>query len=957
MGNSRRNIKTAGFIFLMLIFNLLLVSEMAAQPAGGGWAKNVSLLKKGFPERSGESSDVWGWRDSQTGKDYALVTINGNLSIVETTDPANPHEVAYIVGTTDGIDERSLGVPDVEVYESGGNAYAYLARNVLETPYTVLIINLRQAVTQTGVFKININSWSGSILTGLIPAIPDTIRRCHTLTIAGGILYICPAVAVPHLQTSGKSYFDVWDLRVRPANPSPSLDHIGKYQAVYSTTTAAERRGVHEMFVKSTGANTARVYAAALTDGLQVFDLSYSNAGGQWAISTTSSVVQQYDFDRQYPTVINSTDSNFDRRLTHSAWPTDDEQYVFTTDELAAPNLQANDDDSYPPKGDGNDLTTNTRKGNFLRIWKRSELNTSTALKAGYDVPEGNETGVTSLSSVAVSPVPNSVHQLFIRGTKAYVANYTQGFRVLNISNPLSPSEDGYYDDYATMDSGDGDNSYYRLHWFDGIYGVYPDPNRPNIVYAGNFGAGATGLYIFSVRDFSGTISVNTIWEGAITISANTTVAAGVTLTIKPGANITAAPNACLIVDGALAVEGTSSQPVVMNRSGSSGVWGGIVFNSGSSGTVSYATIRNVSKGIRVTSTAPTIQNSTIESFTEQGIYAINSNAKIYTNTINGWSGSARVGTGIYVNNSGLGSSTLEITGNTVKGAIVGIDATAPVSKLEQNTLGTPGTYTAASSNAYGIVFAGVGTVTNNKTYGDNTNSWGISLAANSGAKSTTYNLLDHHNIGLVDNGFQNGSISRNTFSNNGTGFNNSDGWMTANENNFWDSPSTTYNIANVSTSCPDHTNNYLESWSSSSDPKYYNPYCGNDPWYPPAGSPFTAGPTWKAVQDEEKQKLPALALSGETPATFSLSSYPNPFNPSTTLSYEVPENAIVSLVLYDMLGREVRTFEDGYRTAGRYSAVWDGTNTSGSLVSTGLYLLRLQAGNTMLTHKLLLTK
>ncbi|MBI3111012.1 MAG: right-handed parallel beta-helix repeat-containing protein, partial [Ignavibacteriales bacterium] len=321
------------------------------------------------------------------------------------------------------------------------------------------------------------------------------------------------------------------------------------------------------------------------------------------------------------------------------------------------------------------------------------------------------------------------------------------------------------------------------------------------------------GFYVFRpVGTFAGTISVNTIWDGAITISGNTTVSAGVTLTIKPGANITVAPNACLIVDGNLVVEGTSSQPVVMNRSGSSGVWGGIIFNSGSSGTVSYATIRNVSKGIRVTSTAPTIQNCTIESFTEQGIYVINGNSKILTNTINGWSGSARVGTGIYVDNSGLGSSTLEITGNTVKGSVVGIDVTAPVLKLEQNTLGTFGTYTTASSNAYGIVFAGVGTVTNNKTYGDNTNSWGISLAANTGTKSTTFNLLDHHNIGLVDNGFQNGSISRNTFSNNGTGFNNSDGWMTANENNFWDNPSTTYNIANVSTSCPDHTNNYLES-------------------------------------------------------------------------------------------------------------------------------------------------
>jgi len=66
-------LKPEWFVFLMLIFNLLFASELLAQPSGGGWSKNVSLQAKGIPGRSGGSSNVWGWMDSQTGKDYVLV--------------------------------------------------------------------------------------------------------------------------------------------------------------------------------------------------------------------------------------------------------------------------------------------------------------------------------------------------------------------------------------------------------------------------------------------------------------------------------------------------------------------------------------------------------------------------------------------------------------------------------------------------------------------------------------------------------------------------------------------------------------------------------------------------------------------------------------------------------------------------------------------------------------------
>jgi hypothetical protein len=72
---------------------------------------------------------------------------------------------------------------------------------------------------------------------------------------------------------------------------------------------------------------------------------------------------------------------------------------------------------------------------------------------------------------------------------------------------------------------------------------------------------------------------------------------------------------------------------------------------------------------------------------------------------------------------------------------------------------------------------------------------------------------------------------------------------------------------------------------------------------------------------------------------------YPNPFNPSTTISYGIPEDAMVSLIIYDVHGNVVKTLESGYQTAGWYHAVWNGDTEGGYVLSTGLYMARIVAG------------
>jgi hypothetical protein len=80
-------------------------------------------------------------------------------------------------------------------------------------------------------------------------------------------------------------------------------------------------------------------------------------------------------------------------------------------------------------------------------------------------------------------------------------------------------------------------------------------------------------------------------------------------------------------------------------------------------------------------------------------------------------------------------------------------------------------------------------------------------------------------------------------------------------------------------------------------------------------------------------------------PAGFALGqNYPNPFNPTTTIRFTVPASSSITLKVYDLMGREIRTVASGIREAGTFAAVWDGRNDAGSAVSSGVYLYRLSS-------------
>ena len=83
---------------------------------------------------------------------------------------------------------------------------------------------------------------------------------------------------------------------------------------------------------------------------------------------------------------------------------------------------------------------------------------------------------------------------------------------------------------------------------------------------------------------------------------------------------------------------------------------------------------------------------------------------------------------------------------------------------------------------------------------------------------------------------------------------------------------------------------------------------------------------------------------------------YPNPFNPSTVISYELPEETRVTINIYDIMGQAVRNIKRSEtQIAGYHQVYWNATNDEGKLVSAGVYLYVIQAGEFMHTKKMVL--
>lgn len=114
---------------------------------------------------------------------------------------------------------------------------------------------------------------------------------------------------------------------------------------------------------------------------------------------------------------------------------------------------------------------------------------------------------------------------------------------------------------------------------------------------------------------------------------------------------------------------------------------------------------------------------------------------------------------------------------------------------------------------------------------------------------------------------------------------------------------------------------------------------------------PYTTKPLWKVLCGAIGSRTTGIAGPVDQ-KSFRLSNYPNPFNPSTKISFYLPDAGNATLKIYDLLGREVATLINDNLTTGNYSIEWNAAN-----YASGIYIYSLKSANYTETRKMLLVK
>ncbi len=130
---------------------------------------------------------------------------------------------------------------------------------------------------------------------------------------------------------------------------------------------------------------------------------------------------------------------------------------------------------------------------------------------------------------------------------------------------------------------------------------------------------------------------------------------------------------------------------------------------------------------------------------------------------------------------------------------------------------------------------------------------------------------------------------------------------------------------------------------------------CVDDKTEPNTGYEYTLVAVEK---DGSERILGTTSARSGGPAALALDqNVPNPFNPSTSITFELPERAVVDLSIYDVEGRFVRTLAHGIESAGSKTCRWDGCDNNGSPVASGVYVYKLRAGKQTLSRKMTLLR
>ena len=129
------------------------------------------------------------------------------------------------------------------------------------------------------------------------------------------------------------------------------------------------------------------------------------------------------------------------------------------------------------------------------------------------------------------------------------------------------------------------------------------------------------------------------------------------------------------------------------------------------------------------------------------------------------------------------------------------------------------------------------------------------------------------------------------------------------------------------------------------------HPYASS-PWFSPSGN---------AWEETDFRRLgtttSVIEVADNTTGAFALSNRPSPFAESTTIEFELPHDAHVELAVYDISGRRVDVALSGPQTAGRHAVRWNGTDSDGRRVSSGVYFAVIESEERREARRLVITR
>ncbi len=508
-----------------------------------------------FPYSTSVSlENIWGW--TYQSNEYALICLgsfsvdSSGLAMVKVTDP---NKVQYIKTIKRGNRTAAQNGPaDVEVF----NNYAYVGQNVREFYYVDLVTALN-----------NPSSPSAGVQDFPVG------HRVHNLFINTnhGLLFLADLDVF-------QNFLNIYDINTLPPDDVFSIQ---------SGFVGLE----HDVF-----ASDNRLYVASNDKDIVIIEYSYDKPTKNFDF--LSSRQHRYNGRRGQPP------NNFSNRLTvaHNVWPSTNGNYLFGTDER-----------------NGNDLPGDFQLGAYLRTWDISNIDTMPdantfryPIRKAYQVKENSAAGVGEFNNshfptLTTGEFGTSIHNVHIRNESgsdiAYMSYYTEGLRILDVTNPLSPTEVGYYD--VPNLSG------YVFPVFAGSYGAYPFFSSNTIVVSD-----ARGLFIFRrATEVSGTISSNTTWSGAIFITNSITVSNNATLTISQGTTVAFADGKSLTVNAGskIIADGTSTQTIKFTSNShppARSKWGSITLYS-TGNVFDYCTFEYGGNTLRTVNAGAVVSNST----------------------------------------------------------------------------------------------------------------------------------------------------------------------------------------------------------------------------------------------------------------------------------------------------------------------------------------------------------